>query len=232
MTRTDSRTAFTLVELLVVIGIIAVLISILLPALNKAKQAANTVVCSANLRQCGIALRMYLNDNKDILPADRVSGVTGTVSQSERWTWWGENQISFPKTKDGLGYYVDGVQRLVCPSNASDPNPLAGTAKLYYILNGDMGPSGALVTLDPAWSKYRYHRHPKKDTSVYLIEAYSGYIASGGHLGFSQLAAKAGPWHHFNGKWCVEILWLDGHVSVENPSKLVATNFIPSGFTW
>src|SRR5437667_1209392 len=59
---------FTLVELLVVIGIIAVLISILLPTLGKARKAARTTVCLSNLRQMGTAWVMYLSDSKGHLP--------------------------------------------------------------------------------------------------------------------------------------------------------------------
>src|SRR5688500_18276403 len=62
------RAAFTLVELLVVIGIIAILISILIPTLRQARRQANLVQCSSNMKQVAMAMMMYIQDNKGAHP--------------------------------------------------------------------------------------------------------------------------------------------------------------------
>lgn len=67
-TMSKMKKGFTLIELLVVIAIIAMLLSILMPSLQKVKSLAQTVVCATNLKSYGTALHMYGNDNKDRAP--------------------------------------------------------------------------------------------------------------------------------------------------------------------
>ena len=62
------RSAFTLVELLVVVAIIAVMMALLLPALGRAREASRAVVCMSNLRQLGVAFVSYVSDNEERLP--------------------------------------------------------------------------------------------------------------------------------------------------------------------
>ncbi|MEI6392649.1 MAG: prepilin-type N-terminal cleavage/methylation domain-containing protein [Verrucomicrobiota bacterium] len=105
------RHAFTLIELLVVIAIIAILAALLLPALVSAKEKANRASCQSGLKQLGLALIMYGNDNRDKLP-------TGVRDDGSEHTIW----IS-TNTFNAIKQY-SGTNMSTCPS-------LAGTFQYY-----------------------------------------------------------------------------------------------------
>lgn len=86
--------AFTLVELLVVIGIIALLIGILLPVLGRARAAANVLKCAANLQQIGVGINVYVTQNKGKMPLiwDRhwtQPAIPGLPNGGRGWTMFG-----------------------------------------------------------------------------------------------------------------------------------------------
>ena len=125
---------FTLVELLVVIGIIALLISILMPSLSRAREAANRTACLSNLRQIGMAFVMYANEHKGTFP--RAAPMNWAGPRPEDWIHWQDTgpvlrQLDESSLANYLGKPVNvGVLR--CPSDDAINHPRPGGSEPAY----------------------------------------------------------------------------------------------------
>ncbi len=93
---------FTLIELLVVIAIIAILAGMLLPALSRAKAKGHRTVCMNNLRQVSLFMQLYTDENSDLFPAHRNSGLATADGGPSVTNWWGTTIVKYGNGRSNL----------------------------------------------------------------------------------------------------------------------------------
>ena len=154
-TSPERRLAFTLVELLVVVAIIALLLAILLPAMDKARLLARDVVCRSQLRQVGLSVAFYQAENEDRYPNDQITGGTfvrfgkdvdssahPVISRRNSTT---ETTYGLPVKFDELGY-IKTNKVYQCPGQGVVP-PAPGSSTYGEFRMNDWGNAYAVNVL-------------------------------------------------------------------------------------
>jgi prepilin-type N-terminal cleavage/methylation domain-containing protein/prepilin-type processing-associated H-X9-DG protein len=141
MRRNGPRCAFTLIELLVVIAIIAVLIGLLLPAVQKVREAAARIQCSNNLKQMGLACHSYHDARKAFPPGYQATGryIDGATDTAPGWGW---GAFLLPYLEQ------DNVYRQLNLNQPVPQSPGIQTALPVYLCPSDLLPAGAFAVPD------------------------------------------------------------------------------------
>jgi prepilin-type N-terminal cleavage/methylation domain-containing protein/prepilin-type processing-associated H-X9-DG protein len=229
------RTAFTLVELLVVIGIISILIAMLLPALNKARQSAWRISCQSQMKQVAYGMLMYANENKGTLPLLWADPTAYYLAEKDNWIWMIAPYLTTqPGTQDApSGALIKlftcpafqsvvgnpGVQRTYDLSFSSD-NYFSGAGPRPYPYYGVAGlklsrikhPTDKAMVFDIWYTDHYSLALYSADTSSWTVNSDILTPLPGTNLSTPYAVYNKAP-HSSGGSYGGNVAYCDGHVA-------------------